>query len=254
MRDNRYGALSSWVYNLDKPVGRSFGDLEYYRDRLAQCHGPILEPAVGNGRIFVPLLQDGFQIEGFDASEEMLNYCLDECRGRNLPLNLTRQTFENFSYDKRFAAIIIPAGSFQLITDEVAAAAVLKRFYDHLAPKGQLIIDLDPIGSILAPPGPNRSWTTEGGDVLTLTDNRVETNYLAQTTLSHNRYERWHNGSLIETELEFFKLRWWGIHEFRLALQAAGFVDVQMSGNYQHARIPQSEDEIITFEAQRMTA
>ncbi|WP_054303198.1 class I SAM-dependent methyltransferase [Gemmobacter sp. LW-1] len=254
MRDNRYGALSSWVYNLDKPVGRSFGDLEYYRDRLAQCHGPILEPAVGNGRIFVPLLQEGFQIEGFDASEEMLNYCLDECRGRNLPVDLTLQSFEKFSYDKSFAAIIIPAGSFQLITDEIAAAAVLKRFYDHLAPGGRLIIDLDPVGSILAPPGPIRSWTTEDGDVLTLTDNRVETNYLAQTTLSHNRYELWHKGALIKTELELFKLRWWGIYEFRLALQVAGFMNVQVSGNYQHARTPQSEDEIITFEAQRPIA
>lgn len=254
MRDNRYGALSSWVYNLDKPVGRSFGDLEYYRDRLAQCHGPILEPAVGNGRIFVPLLQEGFQIEGFDASEEMLKYCREECRERNLSEDLTLQTFEKFSYDKSFAAIIVPAGSFQLIADEITAAAVLKRFFDHLAPKGRLIIDLDPIGSILAPPGHIRSWTTECGDLLTLTDNRVETNYLAQTTLSHSRYDRWHNGTLIETELELFKLRWWGVHEFRLALQVAGFVDVQVTGNYQYARTPQSGDEIFTFEAQRMTA
>lgn len=28
---NRYGKLASWVYNLDKPFGRSFGDQEYYR-------------------------------------------------------------------------------------------------------------------------------------------------------------------------------------------------------------------------------
>ncbi|MDN3712102.1 class I SAM-dependent methyltransferase [Paracoccus cavernae] len=254
MRDNRYGALSSWVYNLDKPVGRSFGDLEYYRDRLAACHGPILEPAVGNGRIFVPLLQEGFQIEGFDASEEMLNYCRDACQKRNLSADLTLQTFEEFSYGKSFAAIIVPAGSFQLITDEVAAAAVLKRFYDHLAPEGRLIIDLDPIGGILAPPGPIRSWTTEGGDLLTLTDNRVQTNHLAQTTLSHSRYDLWRNGALIETELELFKLRWWGVHEFRLALRDAGFADVQVSGNYQHGRAPQPEDEIFTFEAKRVTA
>lgn len=254
MRDNRYGALSSWVYNLDKPVGRSFGDLEYYRDRLAECHGPILEPAVGNGRIFVPLLQDGFQIKGFDASEDMLKFCREECWERNISADLTLQTFEEFSYDKCFAAIILPAGSFQLISDEVVAAAVLKRFYDHLAPEGRVIIDLDPIGSILAPPGPIRSWTTEGGDLLTLTDNQVETNYLAQTTLSHSRYDRWRNGALIETELELFKLRWWGVHEFQLALRDAGFADVQVSGNYQHGRAPHPEDEIFTFEAKRAAA
>ncbi|GGF33881.1 SAM-dependent methyltransferase [Youhaiella tibetensis] len=251
MRYNRYGKLSSWVYNLDKPIGRSFGDLEYYRQRLQHCDGPILEPAVGNGRIFVPLLQEGFQIEGFDLSEEMLNYCRDECHKRNLPSNLTRQTFEEFSYDKRFAAIVIPAGSFQLVTDEAAAAAVLKRLYDHLASEGRLIIDLDPIGSVLAPSGPARSWTTEDGDLLTLTDSRVETNYLAQTTLSHSRYEHWRDGALIATELDLFKLRWWGVNEFRLALEAAGFEDVQVSGDYQTARAPQPEDGIFTFEARR---
>jgi len=71
---NRYGKLASWVYNLDKPIGRSFGDQEYYRQRLEHGDdGPILEPAVGNGRIFVPLLEAGFRIEGFDASDEMLD-------------------------------------------------------------------------------------------------------------------------------------------------------------------------------------
>ena len=80
--ENRYGKLASWVYNLDKPVGRSFGDLEYYRQLLGQCDGPILEPAVGNGRVFVPLLEAGFSIEGFDASEEMLGYCRHHHSGR----------------------------------------------------------------------------------------------------------------------------------------------------------------------------
>jgi hypothetical protein len=32
---NRYGRLSAWVYDIDKPTGRSFGDIEFYRARLA---------------------------------------------------------------------------------------------------------------------------------------------------------------------------------------------------------------------------
>lgn len=31
---NRYGRLASWIYHLDKPIGHSFGDLEYYQQRL----------------------------------------------------------------------------------------------------------------------------------------------------------------------------------------------------------------------------
>lgn len=249
---NRYGKLASWVYDLDKPIGRSFGDQEYYRQRLEQCRrGPVLEPAVGNGRLLLPLSEAGFPVEGFDASAEMLEYCQDECRKRKLAVSLTQQTFETFAYDKRFAAVIIPAGSFQLITNALSAGAVLKRLYEHLLPDGKLILDLDPIGSFLGSSGSVRSWTTDDGSLLTLTDHRVETDYVAQTTLSHLRYEHWQGGNLMATELDLFKLRWWGVNEFVLALNAAGFADVVVSGNYKHGQAPQKDDDIISFEARR---
>ena len=64
--NNRYGNLASQVYNLDKHIGRSFGDVEYYRERLRGSTGLILEPAVGNGRVLIPLLEAGLQVVGFD--------------------------------------------------------------------------------------------------------------------------------------------------------------------------------------------
>lgn len=72
-----------------------------------------------------------------------------------------------------------------MVTDVASAGAVLKRFYDYLAPNGKLIVDLDPIGSFLEPSGSVRSWVTEDGDLLTLTDHRFETNYIAQTTFPY---------------------------------------------------------------------
>ena len=49
-----YGALASEVYNLDKPIGTSFGDVEYYLEQLSGVDGPVLEPAVGTGRGTTP--------------------------------------------------------------------------------------------------------------------------------------------------------------------------------------------------------
>lgn len=248
---NRYGTLAARVYDLDKPVGRSFGDIEYYRQRLEACRGAVLEPAVGNGRIFVPLIEAGIEIEGFDASEEMLGHCREACRRRGLSAGLSCQTFEGFAYDRRFAAVILPLGSFQLVADATAAMAVLRRFRDHLQPGGRLILDIDPIGAFLGPSGTVRSWTTPEGDLLTLRDDRVETDHVAQTTLSHLRYEHWRDGRLIDTELDLFRLRWWGVTELALALRAAGFREVVTSGGYDHGRAPRQGDEIITFEAVR---
>ncbi len=249
--NNRYARLASWVYNLDKPVGRSFGDVEYYRQRLEPCRGPVLEPAVGNGRVFVPLLEAGFAMEGFDASDEMLAYCRDECRRRNLSARLTRQTFADFRYESAFSAIIVPAGSFQLVADAASAKTVLRRFFDYLVPGGKLLLDLDPVSAFLEPAGSVRSWTTPDGDLLTLTEQRVETDCVAQTTLAHLRYDHWRDGRLLASELDLFKLRWWGVGEFSLFLRDAGFVDVVASGNYQHGRQPRKGDDSISFEAYR---
>jgi len=250
--NNRYGTLASWVYNLDKPVGRSFGDIEYYRERLSNCAGPVLEPAVGNGRFFVPMLEAGFDIRGFDPSEEMLGYCRRACAERSLDDGrVSGGTFEGFVYEQRFAAIVVPLGSFQLITDMAVAKAVLRRFFDHLAPGRRLMIDLDAIGGFLGEGGRVRSWTTEAGDLLTLTDTRVWTDFIAQTTVTHLRYELWKDTKLVDAELELFSLRWWGVEEFAMVLREAGFVDVVASGDYRYGQAPAKDCETISFEARR---
>ena len=249
--NNTYGTLASHVYNLDKYIGRSFGDVEHYRDRLQDCKGAVLEPAVGNGRMLIPLLQAGLEVEGFDASEAMLSHCRRECKARSLSPKLTRQTFESFAYDERFEAIIVPAGSLQLITDRSAAMGALKRFFDHLAPNGRLILDLDPIDSFLGESRSIRKWQAKDGDWLTLTADRIETDFVEQTTVSHLRYDRWTNGRLTASELELFSLRWWGVEELASALRETGFVDIVASGNYEHGRAPRKGDQSITFEARR---
>ncbi|MGB3814085.1 MAG: class I SAM-dependent methyltransferase [Shinella sp.] len=248
---NRYSTLASLVYNLDKPVGRSFGDVEYYRERLAGCSGIVLEPAVGNGRVYVPLREAGIDVVGFDASEEMLAYCRQECSGRNIAASLTCQTFEAFDYEQRFSAAIIPAGSFQLITEADKAIAFLKRIHDHLQPGGKLILDIDGIGGFLSPTGAVRSWKTADGDLLTLIDHRAETDFVSQTTLSYLRYERWTQGRLLDTELDLFALRWWGVQELTLALHTVGFSDIVVSGGYVFGQAPAKNAETITFEARR---
>jgi len=79
-----YGKLASEVYDLDKPIGSSFGDVEYYRDQLSGIDGPVLEPAVGTGRILIPLLEAGITVHGFDSSPDMLDLCRRNCQARGL--------------------------------------------------------------------------------------------------------------------------------------------------------------------------
>lgn len=245
---NRYGPLAARVYHLDKPIGRSFGDIEYYAERLAECPGPVLEPAVGNGRVLIPLLERGLDVRGVDTSAEMLAHCREACATRGLSAPLERQGFEDFSSALAFAAIIVPAGSFQLITDPGRARAVLRRFRAALRPGGRLILDLEPLSALTAPPGAARHWR-DGADLLTLTEQRVETDPVRQTTCSQLRYELWRDGALVATEIDLFALRFWGILEFELALREAGFEAVEVVVDYRRGAAPSAQAGMFTFEA-----
>lgn len=103
-----YGELCTEVYDLSKPLGFSFGDVEYYLERLKDVQGKVLEVGCGSGRVLIPLLQAGIDMEGVDNSTAML----DSCRRRVEKLGLTTKLYEdemhNFALTDSYEAIIIP--------------------------------------------------------------------------------------------------------------------------------------------------
>ncbi|SEM12290.1 Methyltransferase domain-containing protein [Mesobacillus persicus] len=244
-----YGRLSSEVYNLDKPVGHSFGDIEFYQERLFSCEGKVLEPATGTGRILIPLLEAGFDVEGFDSSVEMLTVCRDNCEVRGLAPKLFEANMESFNLDSRYDAIILPAGTFLLIDDRERSINTLRNFHHHLSDGGKLILDLFLQTDVSIGKVTTRTWECENGNLITLQSSVIQVDYLNQYTVSHGRYEKWRNGVLIQTELEPFPLRWYGIEEFRMILKEVGFEDIVISADYQYGQYPENAGQVITFEA-----
>lgn len=246
---NRYGSLCAEIYDLDKPVGSLF-DIPYYQSRLKDLDGPILEAAVGTGRLFVPLLEAGLEMVGFDHSADMLAVCRRNAEDRGLTPSLAQASFQDFAFEAAFAAIIVPASSFTLVDDFEDALAVLGRFGDALAPGGLLLVDLPPM-SFLEAPGGVRTWTAANGDLLRMRSERVVTDPIGQRRVNHDTYERWRDGRLIDSQLELFAYRVWGWREFEMALAAAGFTDIEVSGNYRPGRAPKPTDGILNFAARR---
>lgn len=87
------------------------------------------------------------------------------------------------------------------------------------------------------------------GDIITLESKIVEVDYINQYTVSHNRYEKWREGVLIQTELERFPLQWYGLEEFKLILESTGFKDIVISSDYKFGQYPSNVKDVITFEA-----
>ncbi len=246
-----YSKLSTEVYNIDKPIGHSFGDVEFYKERLGDVKGRILEPAVGTGRILIPLLEEGFIVDGIDSSPEMLDLCKFHCEQRGLRANLYQENMQAFSLPHKYEAIIIPTGSFLLLENSTDAINGLKCFYEHLSIGGRLIVDIFMQSNFNTGPISTRTWSTPEGDLITLNESLVEVNFIDQYTVSHLRYEKWRNNQLIQTELERFSLKWYGIEEFRLILEKIGFVNITISSDYKFGIYPTDKNQVITFEAYR---
>jgi SAM-dependent methyltransferase len=250
-RVNRYGALAAEIYDIDKPYF-FLPDTRFHLDRLAGIDGPILEPACGTGRTLVPLLDAGHAVTGFDASPDLLERCRANCAERGHAPDLSQQRFEDFRYPDPFAAIIVPVGTFTLIDDFAVAMSVLRRFRDHLLPRGLVVIDIPSLGGLASSRDDRRSWTAENGDLLTTDGKRASVDWLTQRSVGHLRYDRWRDNVLVESHFEPMVSREWGVQEFTLALGAAGFGQITVTGAYDRSRPPRASDRTLSFEAIRL--
>lgn len=249
--DNRsaYGSLAALVYDVDKPVGRSFGDVEFYGNRLITMGArEVLEPAAGNGRVLIPLAKSGFAMTGFDNSPEMLDHLRRNCADHDVAADVVDAAFDTFAFEKRFDAVILPAGSFQLIYDGSAAAAFLRRCRSHLRGGGQMIFNLDAEREFLDPTSSARTWQLRDGSTITLTESVSHFDAGSQQVEYAHRYEHLHDGRALSTQSEIFRLRWWRLDQIVPLLMASGFGDIVVSGGYQWRREPRP-DQGFTLEA-----
>lgn len=245
---NRYGSIAAEIYDISKPYF-ALPDTAFHLERFAGFDRPILEPACGSGRTLVPFLKSGLDVTGFDPSAEMLDRCRERCAEAGFAPDLSRQRYEDFQYDRRFGAILVPVGSFTLIDDFAVAMAVLRRFHEHLEPGGVLVLDMQGLNFLALSGQDRRRWTAENGDLLTAEGIRTDTDWLRQRAETTYRYERWRDHVLVESQIDPMAQRYWGLDEFRLALEAAGFVSVSVSGGYDRSRAPKAGDRVLTFEA-----
>ena len=244
-----YGTLATEIYEIDKPIGHSFGDVEYYASLLAGVSGRILEPAAGTGRILIPLLEAGHEVEGLDTSPQMLAVCRQHCRDRGLDPVLHEADMTAFVRPGAYRAVIIPAGSFGLLDGTPAAQQALARFRESLAPGGRLVLDIDP-PQLIAGPEPLRHWRRESF-LWTLQVMDAWYDSAANQTTRLLRYEKWQVGELIMTELQWFRLQHWSLREFEGLLAGAGFTDIGVTADHRDDRRPGPDSDIWTFHATR---
>lgn len=243
-----YSDLVTEMYDMAQPIGHSVGDVEYYTAQLAGIDGPVLEAACGTGRFLIPLAKAGHEMAGVDYSAAMIEACRRNCEAHGVRASLHTESMATFVREGEYGAIVVPRGSIRNLEGREALLAALRCFHRSLRPRGVLLLDLTPpnTGTDLAPLD---CW--ESGDhVWTRQDVHVSYDPVANCSTKFSRYEKWHDGQLVTTELRRFTLQHWGVREFRQLLHEAGFVDTEVTADYDDTP-PRAESRRWVFRTNR---
>ncbi len=233
--NDSYTGGGARVYDAWMPPGTVFADDVVHRETLRRADGTGLELATGNGRFLIPALEAGLDVQGIDNSTAMLEICRRHATERSLEVVLHEGDMAPLAIDRSFHAIVCPAGSFSLITDEDAALDALASYRDHLEPGGRLSItlftedpdDLTHFGWRLRRTGTDRA----SGNTFVV-DEATGEDVTPQVTLTYNRVETYDStGRLLGTEIRKIRTRWWHREEFVTALADTGFADIKLLGD-----------------------
>src|SRR5882672_862713 len=115
--------------------------LDFYLGLAQAAGGPVLDVACGTGRIMLPCLKAGMDVEGLDLFPGMLTRLREKASALGFDPRLHQANMAGFRLPRRYALIMIPFNAFvhNLTTDD--QLATLETCREHLAPGGLLAFD-----------------------------------------------------------------------------------------------------------------
>ena len=119
-------------------------DIAFYVEEALGCDGPVVELAVGSGRIAVPIAQAGRAVIGVDLSEGMLAVAraLAEEHGVSALVDLRVGDLREPPVDERVPLVICPFRSLLHMADEEQKLRALRAARELLEPGGRLVFDV----------------------------------------------------------------------------------------------------------------
>jgi SAM-dependent methyltransferase len=245
-----YLSLCTEFFDLDKPVA-PIEEYEFYRRYVAQASGPILEPMCGTGRYLIPLLEDGYNVDGFDASPFMLDALQRKCTEKKLSPHVWEQFLENVSEEKKYNLIFIPDSSFCLFLDENHIKICLQKIYNLLEEGGTFVFDLETIHATPARIGiwQGKSYTRHDGKHLLLNTLSLPMENNIATVLC--RYELIDKTEIIKTEMEYFQIKLYHPTEMITLLEEIGFKNSKQIKAYAPNCEPSYGDFTIVYECKK---
>jgi len=255
----------NWFYGLMAERTAEFTPdahtVPFFQREIERFGQPVLDLGCGVGRLLLPLLGVGVDIDGCDISGDMLRYCRDKAVSQGLEPHLYQQPMHVFDIPRQYRIIYI-CDVFNLAGSRDNGLATLRRCFSRLHEGGALLLNIEadyawPEWEEWEPTKRNslpEPWPEEGkrrvaadGSEYVERFRLVSTNLLEQSYIRQVRVEKWVSGKLIGSQ-EYTQHRILYLpNEVLLMLQVAGFRQITVRGDYtDEPATPDSKELIFT--------
>ncbi|AGN00644.1 type 12 methyltransferase [Salinarchaeum sp. Harcht-Bsk1] len=146
MTDHGYDEQMAAIY--DAMTAARDDDVEFYVDRATAADGPVLELAVGSGRIYLDVLESGVDADGVDVSPEMLDVLRDRAAARGLDATVWEGDMTDLAgttdraIEGRYDLVYCPFNALQHARSVDDQQAVFESVYDALVSGGRFVFDV----------------------------------------------------------------------------------------------------------------
>ena len=255
-----YGLVAKcWAeFNQDGP------EIAYFQ-KYVERGQPALDVACGTGRLLVPYLRAGLDVDGCDVSPDMIALCREKAEREGLSPTLFVQPMHELDPPRTYRTIFV-CGGFGLGSSREQDVQGLGRFYENLEPGGTLVLDNESPYSGSYPwaswrggeraglPRPRepldqaeRRRGSDGADYA-LESRLLDLDPLEQFATYEMRAAMWHDGELVKEEEHSLRINFYFKNELLLMLERAGFTDIVVHGDHRE-EAPTRDSDFVAFVA-----
>ncbi len=255
-----HGLVAEWwaAFNSGGP------EIDYF-GRFVERGQPALDAGCGTGRLLLPWLRAGYDVDGCDVSADMIALCRANAEREGLAPHLFVQALHELEPPRRYRTIVA-CGVLGLGTTRAQDQEALRLLRHWLEPGGTLLLDNE------VPYADHMRWTSwprdgrtslpepwpttatrrrhDDGSDYELRTRATALDPLDQTVTLELRIEKTRDGELVAVEEHALSMRGYLRDELLLMLGRAGFDDVDVRGDYTDER-PTADHRFLVYVARR---
>ena len=255
-----HGLVARW-WSLFRGSGP---EIAYFR-QFVEAGQPALDVACGAGRLLVPYVEAGLDVEGCDVSPDMVALCAQAAGAVGASPNLYCQAMHELDLSRRYRTIYV-CGGLGLGSTREQDQQALRRLFEHLEPGGRLVLDnevpysdathwgLWSSGRVGALPEPQQPPGIRklgpDGDEYALQSRMLSLDPLRQQEAWEIHAYQWRDGSLFAEECHRLTSNLYFCGELVMMLERAGFTMVEVRGEYNDLA-PTANDMFLVYVATR---